>query len=152
MIGRPPKPQSRWSKYNIKICSCGVKCYRGNESGVCGTCNRKANPPWQGKKRLDIRKEHKRGNHYHYLGRLEYKLWRESVFKRDNYCCVMCGVRGVYLEADHLKSWTFYPDLRYEFSNGRTLCKECHKKTPNYKGRARTLFKKEQELCQLHTN
>jgi len=92
---------------------------------------------------MEMRREHKRGSHYHYLGRTEYKTWRKLVFERDDYTCQMCKKRGVVLQADHIKSWTFYPDLRYELSNGRTLCVDCHKDTPNYKGRARTLAKKE---------
>ncbi len=65
----------------------------------------------------------------------EYKEWRKNVFERDNYTCVLCGDRGVELNADHIKSWAHYPELRYNLDNGRTLCVECHKKTPNYKGR-----------------
>jgi hypothetical protein len=63
-----------------------------------------------------------------------YAKWRLSVFQRDNYSCVNCGVKG-YIEADHIKSFAFYPDLRFEVSNGRTLCLDCHKITPNYKKR-----------------
>jgi len=62
-----------------------------------------------------------------------YKNWRTSVFKRDNYTCQFCKASGVYIEADHIKPFAFYPDLRFEITNGRTLCKECHMKTPTYK-------------------
>lgn len=58
---------------------------------------------------------------------IEYKLWRSSVFERDNYTCVECGGHGIKLEADHIKPWRDYPELRYDISNGRTLCKVCHK-------------------------
>jgi 5-methylcytosine-specific restriction endonuclease McrA len=55
--------------------------------------------------------------------------WRTSVFKRDDYTCQLCGIRGTYLEADHIKPWAYFPELRFELSNGRTLCKTCHNKT-----------------------
>jgi len=55
--------------------------------------------------------------------------WRKSVFERDDYTCQFCGLRGTYLEADHIKPWAYFPDLRYELSNGRTLCKPCHNTT-----------------------
>lgn len=67
---------------------------------------------------------------------LTYKMWRESVFKRDDYTCQHCKARGVYIEADHIKPFAFFPELRFELSNGRTLCKPCHAQTDTYKGRA----------------
>lgn len=63
---------------------------------------------------------------------LEYKLWRESVFKRDNYTCQLCGQRGRTLNADHIKPFAFFIELRFDINNGRTLCVECHKKTDSY--------------------
>lgn len=70
----------------------------------------------------------------HQLDRLaryssEATEWRKAVFERDNYTCKECEVRGGYLEADHIKPWAFFPDLRFELSNGRTLCRPCHDKT-----------------------
>lgn len=59
----------------------------------------------------------------------EYKQWRQEVFERDDYTCVLCGVRGGNLEADHIKPWAYYPAIRYELSNGRTLCLPCHRAT-----------------------
>lgn len=66
---------------------------------------------------------------------IELKEWRRHVFSRDKYTCVICGYRGKGLEADHIKSWAKYPALRFSVSNGRTLCKLCHSRTPNYRGR-----------------
>lgn len=67
------------------------------------------------------------------MERFEYKDWRESVFKRDNYTCQCCNDRNVYLHADHVLPYSDYPELRFDVDNGNTLCYRCHyKKTfPN---------------------
>lgn len=68
---------------------------------------------------------------------LEYKLWREAVFERDKYTCIWCGAKSgvgkkVILQADHIKPFALYPELRFAIDNGRTLCKSCHKTTNTY--------------------
>ena len=64
---------------------------------------------------------------------LEYKQWREAVYKRDNYICVLCGYKGGNkLNADHIKRFSEYPTLRFNLDNGRTLCVDCHRGTENY--------------------
>lgn len=63
--------------------------------------------------------------------------WREQVKKRDNYTCQCCGVKQEellrivgditsWLHAHHIKSWAEFPELRFEVSNGITLCWPCH--------------------------
>jgi len=64
----------------------------------------------------------------------EWKKWREAVFKRDNYTCQKCGRKRkkgdrVILEPHHIKQFAHFPELRFEVSNGQTLCYECHQKT-----------------------
>lgn len=62
---------------------------------------------------------------------VKYKEWRKAVFERDGYTCQnkKCGKHGGDLHADHIKPWAFFPELRYEISNGRTLCVPCHRQT-----------------------
>jgi predicted HNH restriction endonuclease len=64
----------------------------------------------------------------HSLTDPKYKKWRSAVFERDNWTCQTCGARG-YVEPHHIKRWADYKELRYEVTNGVTLCKECHKLT-----------------------
>jgi hypothetical protein len=70
---------------------------------------------------------------------LKYRKWRDLIFKRDNYTCLICGIRNnksvgktIYLNADHIKPFALFPALRFDINNGRTLCKDCHKKTDTF--------------------
>jgi len=82
-------------------------------------------------------------------GCTQYKQWREAVYKRDNYTCIECeDSRGGNLEPDHIIAFSnilakirfqygvenLYEnalkcELLWDVSNGRTLCKDCHRKT-----------------------
>ena len=59
------------------------------------------------------------------------KLWRRAVKERDGNRCVWCGSKDS-LQADHIKSFSKYPEFRFAIDNGRTLCFTCHKKTKSY--------------------
>lgn len=63
---------------------------------------------------------------------IEYRLWREAVFARDNWTCHECKIKGGKLHPHHIKSFSKYPKLRFSIDNGVTLCKNCHKKTDTY--------------------
>lgn len=57
----------------------------------------------------------------------EYKLWRKEVFEKDKYTCQCCGDdSGGNLEAHHIENFSSNEDLRFEISNGITMCRSCH--------------------------
>lgn len=88
----------------------------------------------------------------------ESKDWKKAILARDNYTCVDCKSCGVKFHVDHIKRFAdVVKEFLYEYnqfsphedketlvrlartykpffdlSNGRTLCVECHKKTPSY--------------------
>ena len=69
----------------------------------------------------------------------EYKQWVRAVKRRDNNICWLNdeNCKG-YNIVHHIKSWREYIKLRYETSNGITLCQAHHPR-----GRAKEkLFKK----------
>jgi 5-methylcytosine-specific restriction endonuclease McrA len=69
-------------------------------------------------------------------GSARYAAWRRQVFERDNYTCQFCEKRGGRLHADHIKPFSTFPELRFDVSNGRTLCAPCHRTTPTWGSRA----------------
>lgn len=62
----------------------------------------------------------------------EFKEWRLKVFERDKYTCQVCKIKGNELHPHHIKPFCDYPELRFDVSNGQTLCKDCHKKTDTW--------------------
>jgi hypothetical protein len=57
----------------------------------------------------------------------KFKEWRISVFERDKYTCVDCGKLGGTLHAHHILPFATHKELRFEITNGKTLCVKCHK-------------------------
>lgn len=142
---------------HAKTCKC-VSCLSKRGEWVhkpgcsCGSCRQKNAGNWglKYKPRSDkgvCRPEISGANSWNWKGGIartnqkirvswEYKLWRRSVFKRDNYACILCGDRSV-IQADHIKPFALYPDLRFDVNNGRTLCLPCHRKTDTWGGRSK---------------
>lgn len=59
---------------------------------------------------------------------VEYKNWRLSIFKRDNFTCLKCNNRSNIINAHHILGYAKFPEHRYDINNGITLCYSCHKK------------------------
>lgn len=66
---------------------------------------------------------------------IDFRLWREAVFARDNFTCKICKKRGGRLNPDHIKPFAYFPELRFAIDNGRTLCEPCHRNTDTYGGK-----------------
>jgi hypothetical protein len=54
-----------------------------------------------------------------------YDEWRKAVKTRDKWRCRHCG-RRTQLHAHHVRGWTSHPEMRFDVSNGLTLCRSCH--------------------------
>jgi len=109
LIGKSPmsgKKMTEEHKRKISKANSGKNCYM-----------------WKG----GISKENKR-----IRKGIDFRLWREAVFARDNWTCQECGNRGLELHPHHIKSFSKYPELRFAINNGITLCKKCHQKTESW--------------------
>lgn len=61
------------------------------------------------------------------LARVKFrKTMQLLVFQRDDFTCQICYKEGEYLQVDHIKKWSDYPELRFNMDNCRTLCMPCH--------------------------
>jgi 5-methylcytosine-specific restriction endonuclease McrA len=57
-----------------------------------------------------------------------YRDFRREVLKRDGKKCMMPGCKSKRnLQVHHIQKWSSASSLRYETSNGITLCRICHK-------------------------
>ena len=82
-------------------------------------------------------KAHKGENHWNWQGginsisdtirkSIDFRLWREAVFARDNYTCQKTGIKGGRLVAHHINNFAQFPELRFVIDNGITLSKKAH--------------------------
>ncbi len=112
---------------------CSRECYQKSQIGkpkseayktFCKSRVGDRSPTWKGgltPKNLKIRNSK------------EMSEWRSLVFRRDLFTCQDCmgkcgNGKNVVLHAHHIKGFSEFPGLRFEITNGITLCKECHYK------------------------
>lgn len=123
---RPKKKVTSWPKKPVACEKCGkLRPKQNKHNKFCIKCvdkKGKNNPNWKGGVKTEQSK---------IRASEEYASWRKSVFERDGYKCVVC-YNGGALHADHIKPFAYYPELRLDVSNGRTLCVPCHKLTDTY--------------------
>lgn len=126
-IGKKGKKLPPFSEEHRKRLS---ECQRGNHKGL-------------GKKRseqsrINMSNAHKGARSYNWKGGItslnevirdsvEFRLWREVVFARDNWICQKCKVKGGKIHPHHIKNFADWPELRFAIDNGITLCGNCHK-------------------------
>ncbi len=141
------KIKLNWGKF------CSKECYTKSSqaSFICEICGIQKNIPlshskWRKSCSLKCNKERYRLISLASFKRITelrkirglglYNQWKKQIFIRDKFICVLCKYKSVGkingradIQADHIKSFTLYPDLRFDINNGRTLCLSCHKKT-----------------------
>lgn len=102
---------------------------------VCANSSKNPSRYWLGKKRVDMIGEKnpnwvespKNDESKIWRWRVEYRLWREAVFKRDNWTCQKCGERGRDLHPHHILNFSSHIELRFSIDNGITLCVKHHR-------------------------
>ena len=69
--------------------------------------------------------EQREKNRYQLFGE-NLTSWRNEVFANDDYTCISCGIKGGNLNAHHVSSWDWCIEKRFDVTNGKTLCVQCH--------------------------
>ena len=123
--------------------------FKHSESTKLKMSNNKKGKPFSGKRynhkgkktseetKLKISESNSGDKHYNWKGgitpentkirmSIDYRLWREAVFARDNWTCQKTGIKGGSLRAHHIKNFSDYPELRFAIDNGITFCKDSH--------------------------
>ena len=72
----------------------------------------------------------------------EYSRWRMAVFTRDNFICQCCHdiskANRRKIKAHHILNFSEHEELRFDVSNGITICDTCH--NPIYKNSFHNLY------------
>jgi len=141
-----------WSEDFKKKVSLGVKKYFENNPDVVRGLSKKrrktalenGNGKWMKGKKLSEETKKKIGNsnrgenNWNWKGGIkvrgkstlnttDYRIWRMSVLKRDNFKYKISNpdCKG-QLQTHHILRWAEHPELRYEVNNGITLCRFHH--------------------------
>jgi len=150
--GRPRPPFSKEWRDNMRKAKLGYKVSEEVKKKISLAHKGKPKPQTAiaMRKRIGILNNNWKGGlsslHQQIRNTFNYRLWRSDIYKRDNYTCQHCFMRGGYIEADHIKPLALIVqeckidcvekaincDELWNINNGRTLCKSCHYKTHTY--------------------
>lgn len=57
----------------------------------------------------------------------KWKALRYACFKRDDFTCCKCGIKGKKIQAHHIIPVSLNPNLEWLLNNLITLCEDCHR-------------------------
>jgi len=77
---------------------------------------------------------------------VEFRLWREAVFARDNWTCQKYGIKGGKLHPHHIKNFADYPKLRFAIDNGITFSEKAHREFHRKYGKKNNTIKQLKEF------
>jgi hypothetical protein len=125
-IGRVPpmsgKRHSEKAKQKM-VEACKLRISRMSEEerkkryGVWKNIFGEKHPQWKKNKKI---KDKRDDNHP------AYKAWVREIKRRDVICKLKDDSCSGNREVHHIKSWSNYPELRYDINNGITLCHAHH--------------------------
>jgi len=107
------------------ICNDNLSIYKNSnqyDTGICKKCYRGENSRIWKKSITTEDRENSKYRNKHPL----HRIWRTSVFNRDNYTCQKCNQYGGSLCSHHIESYNKNKEKRYDIDNGITFCNECH--------------------------
>jgi hypothetical protein len=133
-IGRHLNSQKTRFKKGHEFIDGGEKGWfkKGKQNNPTGGFS-KGNKPWNKGKTHLIKEKHP-----HWKGgitpenvkirnSIEMKLWKKSVFQRDDFTCQKYGIKGGRLVAHHINNFSEFLELRFAIDNGITLSEKAHK-------------------------
>ena len=88
---------------------CSMDCAKHGQKRLYG----EAHPFYK----VDSRRKNRRGKH---------GAWAREVISRDHATCQGCHAQNVEMHAHHIRPFAQHPELRWDVTNGQTLCYRCH--------------------------
>lgn len=85
-------------------------------------CSRKCVTRWQEESAIDRPRKNP-----HSTSRTRERQWSVSIRQRDNNTCQRCKDVAPSHDAHHIAPRSQRPDLKFDLSNGVTLCSSCHR-------------------------